>query len=40
MSEDAADVREVRARLVRGEITPQQAAEMGFPPADPVEERR
>jgi hypothetical protein len=33
-------LREIRRRLVNGEITPEEAAEQGFPPADPIEERR
>lgn len=35
-----AELRSLRRRLAAGEITPEEAAEQGFPPAEPIEERR
>ena len=33
-------IRAIRKQLATGEITPEEAAEQGFPPADPVKEQR
>lgn len=33
-------LQELRRRLAAGEITPEQAKAQGFPPADPIKERR
>jgi hypothetical protein len=40
MSDPMRRLREIRRRLLRGEITPEQARELGFPPANPVKEKR
>lgn len=36
----AEEMRRIRERLAAGEITLEQAREMGFPPADPEKENR
>ncbi len=40
MNESMRRLREIRRRLLRGEMTPEQAREKGFPPADPIKEKR
>ena len=37
---DNTRLREIRRKLAAGEMTPEEAAEQGFPPADPIEETR
>jgi hypothetical protein len=36
----AAQVRRIRRRLRAGQITEAEARELGFPPADPIKEKR
>lgn len=33
-------IRALRRKLASGEITPEEAAEQGFPPAAPIKEQR
>jgi hypothetical protein len=34
------EIRRIRRQLRAGEITPDEAREQGFPPADPIKEKR
>lgn len=36
----AVQLRELRRKLADGQITPDEARAMGFPPADPIKEKR